>query len=50
MPYNNDIRSSAPLPSGALPTEREMLDLIRQDRRVRLSALRGRLTRAFRGR
>lgn len=32
MTYNRDIRSFAPLPSGALPTRREIDDMVRKSR------------------
>jgi hypothetical protein len=36
MTYNQDIKAVAPLPTGALPTDDEIMALIRRSRQKRL--------------
>ena len=39
MKYNCDIQALAPLPSGPLPTEQELGDLVRRQRRRQMQAV-----------
>lgn len=49
MPYNRDIHSRAPLPSGALPTDDEITALVGHGRRLQSEAFWRALKRLFVG-
>ena len=47
MAYNNDIHAIAPFPSGALPTDREILRMVRRSRKQQVDSVVNSLRRVF---
>lgn len=48
MPYNRDIQNQAPLPSGPLPTDQELGELIKRGRQRQAQAILRLLRHLFR--
>ena len=49
MTYNTDIHAFAPIPSGALPTEQELSQLVARGRKRQIDFLMKSMRRVFKG-